>query len=132
LDGSTKGVEIVRKVVAAGIAVVAVIAVVVISFVVQRTTSPVFRLIDHNWDVDFDYDENLNPVYTVTIFVKVRNDGIDGSQTIWCQITREDLSTIKKSKSLFLKSGQDMTINFVFSHSELTGAIPKEYTAWVD
>ncbi len=114
-----------------GVVVVTLIALIVALLVIQRKTNPVFRLIDHNWDVDFDYDENLNPVYTVTIFVKVRNDGIDGSQTIWCQITREDLSTIKKSRSLFLRSSQDMTINFVFSHSELKGAIPKEYKAWL-
>jgi flagellar biosynthesis/type III secretory pathway M-ring protein FliF/YscJ len=63
MDGFTKGGGKVRKAVVAGIAVAAVIAVVSILFVIQRTTSPVFQLIDNNWDVDYDFDEEFNPMH---------------------------------------------------------------------
>ena len=121
-----------RKAVVAGIAVAAVIAVVSILFVIQRTTTPVFSLVEHNWDLDTDWTEEFEPIYTVTIYIRIKNEGIGGSKTVVCEVTREDLTKIKKSQSVFIKGGQEKTINFVFSHSELKGAIPKEYRAWID
>jgi len=122
----------VRKSVIVGAVVVTIIAVLVVLFVVQRTTNPVFSLVEHNWDLDTDWTEEFEPIYKVTIYVRIKNEGIDGSKTLVCEVTREDLTKIKKSQSVFIKSGQEKTINFVFSHSELKGTIPKEYKAWVD
>jgi len=132
MDSFTKGGRKMRKAVAAGIAVAAVIAAVAILFVIQRTTTPVFSLAEHNWDLDTDWNEEFEPIYTVTIYVRIKNEGIDGSRTVVCEVTREDLTKIKKSQSVFIKGGQEKTINFVFSNSELKSAIPKEYKAWVD
>ena len=121
-----------RKAVIGGVVVVAVIAVIVAAVMVQRSTSPVFQLIDHNWDLDTDFDEEFNPIYTVTIYVKVKNNGIDGTDTVVCEVTREDLSKIKKSQSVFIASGQTKVLEFVFGNAELKGALPKEYRAWVN
>jgi len=132
MDSFTKGGRKLRKAVVAGIAVVSVIAVIAILFVIQRTTTPVFSLVNHNWDLDTDWTEEFEPIYTVTIYIRIKNEGIDGSNTVVCEVTREDLTKTKKSQSVFIKGGQEKTINFVFSHSELKGTIPKEYKAWID
>jgi len=101
MDGFTKGGGKVRKVVAAGIIVAALIAVVSILFVIQRTTAPVFSLADHNWDLDTDWTEEFEPIYTVTIYIRIKNEGIDGSKTVVCGV---------KNWNQFITSANDVCL----------------------
>jgi len=121
----------VRKVVIfAGIVIVAVIAAVAAGLLL-RTTSHLFVIVEDNFEVGFDYDEELNVLVTETVYVKVKNEGIDGTDIVVCEITRSDLSKIKKTRNVFLRSGETKVVDFVFSNADLRGSVPKGYDVWI-
>ena len=125
-----------RKAAKVGIAVAIVAVAVIVAFFganfLLRSTSPVFNIVSHNDDIDIDYDENFNPIYTMTIYVKIENWGIDGSKMVYCEVSREDLTTCTKSQIVFIEAEKQKIISFVFKSSDLKGACPAQYKVWID
>jgi len=96
-----------------------------------RQTEPAFSIVSHNDDIDVDYDENFKPIYRMTVYVKIENLNVDGSKTVFCEVSREDLTTCTKSKSVFIEGGTDKIISFLFTNTDLKGACPAQYKVWI-
>ena len=116
-----------------------IIAIVVVSLIVGffgmkfylQSREPVFSIVSHNDDIDVDYDEDFNPIYTMTVYVKIENLGIDGSKIVRCEVSREDLTTCTKSKSVFVEGGAEKIVSFLFTNTDLNGAYPAQYKVWI-
>jgi len=122
--------KITKGLIISGIIISGIVAVYYIIGFYERSKSPVFTIISENGEPHVDYDANFNPIYTYTVYVKIKNVGIDGSKTVNCEITRYDLTTISKSQTVFLKANEEKIIDFFFSNLDLKGCLLTQYKIW--
>jgi len=112
-----------RQWVAIGIVVVVVFVILVIIYV-NRPNS--YEFVSHNGVLGC---ESVYPEirYNYTVYVKIKNNLMTEPITIYCEITREDLTTITKQRTIYLDKGESVTIKFFFSNQDLKGASPHQY-----
>lgn len=114
------------------IALAVVLPVIVIGLVVSvflsDTKRTQFEIVSYNGVLGYDLDSDWNAVYNYTVYVKVKNVlGTSTSITVYCELTREDLTTITKHEIIPLNKGESETIKFFFSNQDLKGASPHQY-----
>jgi hypothetical protein len=79
--------------------------------------------------VDINYTSQYPTGYTY--YARIRNDGIDGSRVVSCTVTRADLTTTSKSQTLYLLHGEEKSISFYFSATQV-GTEWKEYAIHIE
>lgn len=117
------------------ILVVVIIFGVIMSYLLIRNlffTSPVFTIISHNGNSEISYDADFNPIWSYTVYVKIKNVDGDGSRKVCCEITRYDLTICTTSRTISLKSNEEKVISFFFSHQNLKGDSPIQYKVWLE
>ncbi|NVM21773.1 MAG: hypothetical protein HWN68_08335 [Desulfobacterales bacterium] len=117
---------------------IAIPVTVVLVFVASRVltytpspTPPTFTIISDNGNSGVSFDENFEVVWNFTVYVKIKNVGVDGSKAVYCEVTRFDLTVSKQCKNVFLKANQQKIVVFFYSAIDLRNDYPKEYSVWV-
>ena len=67
----------------------------------------------------------------MTVYVRIRNVlGVSNSITLYCELTREDLATVTKQKTVIIEKGEEKIVTFFFSNEELLGKPPVKYRVY--
>ena len=110
--------------------VIAIVAAIVIGYLIKTyMTPPVyqFEIVSHNGVLG---TESVYPEirYNYTVYVKVKNVlGDSNSITVYCELTREDLTTVTKQKTILINKGEEKIVTFFFSNEDLKGKVPAQY-----
>lgn len=113
-----------------GIAISIVVAIEVLLYLGSLGTfGSQFEIVSHNADLGIEFPSGYN--YTILAKIK-HNSGTTDSIIIYCELTREDLTTITKSETVTLTIGQEKIVSFFFSNEDLKGQIPHQYRIYGD
>ena len=70
-------------------------------------SNPHFQIVEINYEP--------SGVTGYTFYAKIRNDGINGSETVTCIVTRANLNTVSKSQTVYLSHNEEKIISFNFT-----------------
>ena len=107
-----------------GFALTFIIIVGVLIYVL--TSSPQFEIISHNGVLGYEsfYPETR---YNYTVYVNVKHNSGTNTLTLYCELTREDLTTVTKQQIVTLNIGEQEVVTFFFTNEDLKGKIPIQY-----
>ena len=110
-----------------GLVIVVSLAAVYFFLIFNRTQ---FEIVSHNGVLGYEsiYPETR---YNYTVYVEIKHVvGDTNTITIYCELTREDLTKITKQQTITLLVGESKIIEFFFSNDDLLGKIPTQYKIW--
>lgn len=89
-----------------------------------------FEILSHNGVLGI---ESLYPEvkYNYTVFTEVKYLWeYPNTMTLYCELTREDLTKTTKQKTITLQKGEMKVVEFSFSNEDLKGALPLRYRVY--
>lgn len=107
--------------------VIIVIAVILGGVYYKKTRVVMFE--SHNGVLGVSFYPEAR--YNYTVYAKVKNVlGVSDPITVYCELTRQDLTTITKHKTFSLHQGESKIVDFFFSNDELKGDTPRRYKVY--
>jgi len=112
-----------------GVVIGSILGIVAIIYIISSTL-PAYRIISHNGvlRVESVYPETR---YNYTVYVEIEKVRGDSGVTVYCELTREDLTKITKQSVHILHKGEAKIIAFFFSNEDLKGRIPNKYRVYI-
>lgn len=116
-----------KRIIALILGLVIVVGLAVVYFIFNRTQ---FEIVSHNGVLGYEsfYPETR---YNYTVYVEIKHVvGDTNTITIYCELTREDITKITQQQTITLLVGESKIIQFFFSNDDLKGKIPTQYKIW--
>lgn len=85
---------------------------------IYEMTNPHFKIAD----ISYTYEYGMGYSY----HAKIWNDGKEGTEYIYCYVTKSDLTTVSKNQQVYLHRNEEVVIHMFFAEDEV-GEVWKEY-----